>query len=89
MSDRGSKDDVQGVSISDESQPARSGLSRSGQTWILATAILVAGTGAAFVPGILEQKREYDRIYPGCWQLIGRDQKCEMRVNMPAFLTGR
>ncbi|HYD14144.1 MAG TPA: hypothetical protein VEC11_14955 [Allosphingosinicella sp.] len=70
-------------------QPTGEGQSRRKQTWILAVAIVVAGLMAAFVPGILEQKRAYDRIYPGCWQLIGRDQHCEMTVNTDAFIRGR
>ncbi len=58
------------------------------QTWVIVVAVLITGMGAAFVPGIMEQKRAYDRIYPGCWQLIGRDEQCEMRVNVNAFIRG-
>jgi hypothetical protein len=64
------------------------GQTRSKQTWILAGAILVAGFVAAFVPGVIERKEAYDRIYPGCWQLIGRSDQCEMRSNIHAFLRG-
>lgn len=63
--------------------------SRATQTWIITGAIAVAAVVAVVVPQILEQRREYERIYPGCWRLIGRDQQCEMRVNTAAFLAGR
>lgn len=64
------------------------GQSRGRQTAIIVTAIVAAATMVAIIPGILEQRREYDRIYPGCWQLVGRDQVCEMRTNVEAFLRG-
>lgn len=67
---------------------SENGLSRSAQTWILVGAVLSAGLLAAFTPGIMERKAAYDRIYPGCWQLVGRDDVCEMRVDTDAFLRG-
>ncbi len=78
------------MSESDEprSEVAVQGQSRARQTAIIVIAIIVAAIIAAIVPGILEQKREYERIYPGCWQLIGRDQPCEMRTNVDAFIRG-
>jgi hypothetical protein len=63
-------------------------MTRTKQTWLIVAAIMIAGLTAALVPGIIERKEAYDSIYPGCWQPIGRDQHCEMRVNVHAFLRG-
>lgn len=55
-------------------QPAtQQGMTRTQQTaWIVGAIIFAL---VAFM--VNENRKEYEKEYPGCWQLIGEDNVCE------------
>lgn len=53
-------------------------MTRTQQTaWIVGT-ILVAIVGLITAYTVIESKKQYDMRYPGCWQLIGENNRCEV-----------
>lgn len=52
-------------------------MTRTQQTWAIIMAIAVAVVALITAYFVIENKKEYDKRYPGCWQLIGENTKCK------------
>ncbi len=52
-------------------------MTRTQQTWSIIGAIVAAVVILIAAYTVLENKREFEKRYPGCWQLIGEDTACQ------------